>query len=183
MPALQEAQKKASARASSPMAQRCWRHLQRWRVLRCSGSAGNVVTGVANGTYAGQSLQGTHTLQPFSTTGQTNSQLNFTLGGAPLLTVETVGAGGVVTVTLTYGEAFSGIQRAQFINNGSTITGEIDGRAIVPLPANADPNSATFQDGGPWPNVQVDTALQAALRRSGDSSTSRLAVATGRPVG
>ena len=129
----------------------------------CSGSAGNVVTGVANGTYAGQSLQATHTLQPFGTAGQTNSQLDFTLGGAPLLTVQTEGAGGVVTVTFTYGDAFSGIRRAQFTNDGSTITGEIDGRAIVPLPAGADPNSATFQDGGPPPDVQVDPNLQAAI--------------------
>ena len=129
----------------------------------CSASAGKAVSVVAATTYAGKSLQATQTMQPFGAAGQTSSQLDFTLGNSPLLTVKTTGNGGVVTVNFIYGDAFRGIRRAQFTNDGSTITGEIDGRAINAMPAGADPNSATFQDGGPPPNVQVDPKLQAAI--------------------
>lgn len=130
----------------------------------CAGTGGNAVSVSASGTYAGQPLQATQTLQPFGAQGQTSSKLDFTLGGAPVLTVETSGDDGVAITTLTYGGAFSGIRRAQITNDGTTISGTIDGRAIVPMPASANPNSATFQDGGPPPNVQVDPKLQAAIQ-------------------
>jgi hypothetical protein len=129
-------------------------------------------------------LQATQTVQPVGANHQTASQLDLTLAGAPLLSIATAGQDRAVTVTLTYGAAFSGIQRAQFVNDGTTITGEIDGRAIVPRPAHGDPSKTRFADGAPPPDIQVDPALAKALQTllhqaQQDAKTCHPAPATG----
>lgn len=115
-------------------------------------------------TFKGQVLRVEQSEQPFGPRGTTSGQMELTLGGAPLLAFDTEIAGGNVTVTLTYGDVFAGIDQASFTNDGDTIRGWVDGRAIEPLPADADPENARFADGGPPPDIQVDRDLVQAIR-------------------
>jgi hypothetical protein len=90
-------------------------------------------------------------------------QTEVTLGGNAVVKVtHEVAEPGVVT-TVTYGGAFRGIDQARFATDGVTITGEIDGRAIVPLPVGADPSQMAFADGGPPLDAQGDAKLVQAI--------------------
>jgi hypothetical protein len=87
-----------------------------------------------------------------------------TLGGANILNMtHVVAAPGMVT-TVSYGGAFRGIDQARFATDGVTITGDIDGRAIVPLPSGADPSQIVFADGGAPLSVQGDPDLVVAIQ-------------------
>jgi hypothetical protein len=91
-------------------------------------------------------------------------QFEVTLDGKAVLKVtHEVAEPGVVT-TVTYGGAFRGIDQARFATDGATITGEIDGRAIVPLPVGADPSQMAFADGGPPLDIQGDADLVEAIQ-------------------
>ncbi len=129
-----------------------------------AGEQGSSVTQTSQTSFNGQILQATQTVQPVGANHATASQLDVTLAGAPLLTIAIAGQDRAVTVTITYGAALQGIQRAQFVNDGTTITGDIDGRAIVPLPATSDPSKTRFADGAPPPDVQVDPDLAKAIQ-------------------
>lgn len=130
---------------------------------KCTESPEGAVSLVTETTVNGQTLRATQTSQPLGEQGETAGNLDLTLGGDPLLTIETEGAGGSVTVTVTYGNAFGGIRRSRFTNDGQTVTGEIDGRAIQPLPTNGNPNQVQFADGGPPPTIDIDPDLARAL--------------------
>ena len=131
----------------------------------CTVSDGNALSLISKRKFKGKSLSAAQTVQDLSESARAASQLDLTLGGAPLLSVATELAEGGVIVSVTYGNAFKGIKRARFTNDGSTITGDIDGRAINPLPADGDPNAATFADGGPPPDIQVDPDLAKAIEQ------------------
>jgi hypothetical protein len=91
-------------------------------------------------------------------------QTEVTLGDNSVLRIaHEVAEPGVIT-TVTYGGAFRGIDQARFTTDGATITGEIDGRALVPLPVDADPSQVTFADGGPPLEVQGDSKLVQAIQ-------------------
>jgi hypothetical protein len=127
------------------------------------GGQGYAVTQATKASSGGEPLLLKQTVQPFGSEGQSASRIDLTLDGAPLLAIATEGAAGSVTVTLTYGDAFRGINRARFTNDGSTIRGEIDGRAIKPLQADGDPRQVRFEDGTAPPDVRVDPDLAEAI--------------------
>jgi Stigma-specific protein, Stig1 len=75
-------------------------------------------------------------------------------------------ANGAWTLTLHYGDAFEGINRAVFSGQGdSPITGKVDRRRISPFTPGADPSTLAFADGKPAPTITVDPALVDALGR------------------
>jgi hypothetical protein len=95
--------------------------------------------------------------------------------GNTILTTTVETNGSTVEVTVDYGAGFQGIQHAHFVTNGLVVTGEIDGRAIVPMPVGSDPNTATFQDGNPPPKVKVNNNTEsviAQLRLNADTAPS-----------
>lgn len=74
-----------------------------------------------------------------------------------------IGDGGRIEVVLVYGSAFTGIKRAELSTNGTTVTGTVDGRAIVPFSASAEPAPFQFQDGQPAPNMSLSDDLTQQL--------------------
>jgi hypothetical protein len=87
-----------------------------------------------------------------------------TISGLPYLTSQVTSTpDGASTADTTYGSAyFTGIGKDHYASDGKTLTGEVDGRAIVPVPVSPPPSSATFQDGKPPPSVTVDPGAQKA---------------------
>jgi hypothetical protein len=76
-----------------------------------------------------------------------------------LKSVITFDSNGTSTLQFRYGRAFTGIARADLVNDGQTVSGTVDGRAIVPFPASGQVQPFQFQDGQPAP----DTALSEEL--------------------
>jgi hypothetical protein len=140
-------------------------------VCVASGGAADGCTLADDGTIhlalttdvAGQKLRLEQTAEPFGSGGDSASRTALTLNGAPLLTIATAEDADQVTVTLTYGEAVRGVRRALFTNDGTTLTGEIDGQPIAPLPADADPEELRLANGGLPPEVVIDPDLDAAI--------------------
>ena len=130
----------------------------------CAVGSDGVLTHATQTQFAGKPLRLEQSSQPLGARGQTANLVTLTLDGAPLLTQAITGAGGQVTLMITYGDAFSGIGQAQFTNDGKMVRGAIDGRAIRPLPIDAGPNQVEFADGGPPPDVQVDPDLAQAIK-------------------
>lgn len=91
-------------------------------------------------------------------------QTDITFKGKSVLQITYEIAPPGMNATVTYGAAFSGINQARFSSDGVTITGDIDGRAIAPLPANAGPGQIVFADGGPPLAVQGDAKLVQAIQ-------------------
>lgn len=112
--------------------------------------------------FQGKTLTLAQSEQAFDEGGATSGRIGLTLGGAPIVTVDTAVNAGRTTVNVTYGTAVSGIRRASFTNDGAVITGVVDGRAILPLPAGANPARAQFADGGAPPVVRIDPDLEKA---------------------
>jgi hypothetical protein len=71
--------------------------------------------------------------------------------------------GGLGTVEILYGKAYKGIARANLTSDGQTVSGTIDGRAIVPFAASAQPTSIQFQDGQPAPTMSLSPKLYRLL--------------------
>lgn len=130
-----------------------------------AGNGGSTVTLTKQTTVTGHLLRASQSVSPFSPDNGTASRLDVTLDGAPFLTITTTGQGRTVRASFEYGVAFGGIRRAQLSDDGTTLSGEINGRAIVPLPASADPASVRFADGNPPPTVTLEPDLAGALTR------------------
>jgi hypothetical protein len=147
-----------------PEGRKCRRGFCRGGICRagaseCSVSDGGAVSIDTAAEFRDDTLRVVQTTQPFDDDGNTKGTLDVTFAGDPVVSIATESAGGTVKVTVKYGDAFRGIKLSHFTNNGTTITGDIDGRAIVPLPVGADPNRATFQDGAPPPTIKVNPDL------------------------
>ena len=101
---------------------------------------------------------------------QTNGEVSTTMDtqrlGQELLRQTTSGrrADGTSETSIDYGSAFHGISHAEFIDNGTTISGTIDGRAFVPVPASSGSNpSLAFADGMPAPSVTIDAGTLESI--------------------
>src|SRR5215212_1645947 len=70
---------------------------------------------------------------------------------------------GLGTIEIVYGKAYKGIARANFTSDGETVSGTVDGRAIVPFAASTQPTSIQFQDGQPAPNMSLSPTLNRQL--------------------
>ena len=90
-----------------------------------------------------------------------------------LLEIDSQAVGGrLAQVTVIYGSVFSGVREATFTSSGSSVTGVIDGRRIVPLsvPSGTAPghfvvNSFKFEDGRPGPMLRVGADVQQVLEQ------------------
>jgi len=76
----------------------------------------------------------------------------------------------------TYGAVFRGIQHSLFSSDGTIITGNVDGRAIVPFPASTASHNLhlRFVDGQPAPVVRPSDGVEAALKRVFDQAEDAL---------
>ncbi len=77
----------------------------------------------------------------------------------------TTGAPPTESVTFTYGPAIHGLKSATLSQTGGTVSGSINGRAIVPFKGAAGVSLQTikFVDHRPPPTVTVDATLQKAV--------------------
>ena len=66
---------------------------------------------------------------------------------------------GITRTEILYGGAYQGISRIEFISDGSTTSGTIDGRAIIPFPTGASLEGLQFQDGQPAPRMSGNEQL------------------------
>lgn len=80
-----------------------------------------------------------------------------------LQTTITSGKGQPTRIHTSYGPAFIGVKEVDFTSNGTTVSGSIDGRAIVPFPASAVPEMLQFQDGQPAPASSVSPTILQQL--------------------
>jgi len=106
---------------------------------------------------------------------QSNSDVRITFGGTEILHITTMATTGAVdpetiaTLNLAYGPPFKGVRMATIRLFHNTLTGNVDGRDILPQPTAAPPNPLQsppfkFRDGGPPPRLSVDPALADAAR-------------------
>jgi len=154
----------------------------------CRGGGGQCSVGgqtaslVTETQFQGKTLR----LQQTANLETSGTQAEVTLGGDFVLRQVTEIAAPGVVITMTFGPAFSGIDRVRLATDGQTVTGEIDGRAIQPLPVNADPSQMRFADGGPALDVQVDAGLAEAIKSlfqlAGQQSGSCRAARTARQI-
>jgi hypothetical protein len=70
---------------------------------------------------------------------------------------------GLGTIELLYGKGYKGIARAVLTSDGTTVSGTVDGRAIVPFAASTQPTSLQFQDGQPAPTLSLSPKLNRQL--------------------
>jgi hypothetical protein len=103
-------------------------------------------------------------LQQRTNFGNGSRQTEITYKGKSVLKINYEISPPGMNVTVTYGAAFSGINQARFSSDGTTITGEIDGRAIAPLPVGSAPGQIAFADGGPALEVQGNAKLLKAIQ-------------------
>jgi hypothetical protein len=82
-----------------------------------------------------------------------------------LRTEQTTADAGRMTYRTTYGAGFAGIAEIVLVVEGGTIGGEVDGRALVPFPANAIPAAFAFQDGEPAPELRVSESTKAQIKQ------------------
>lgn len=104
-------------------------------------------------------------LQQLISAGESTTEVEqtLTLDGKPLMTLRASSEGDRATVEIDYGEAFQGIRNAVSHVEGGTVTGSIDGREILPMPADADPRTAVFADGGRPPTIEIADDIAAAM--------------------
>jgi hypothetical protein len=84
-----------------------------------------------------------------------------------VLTIDSVQSdGGALNATITFGHGFRRIGVLTLTStDGQTFDGAIDGRALVPFTAGADPASLRFADGGKPPKLKLKRAVLQALRK------------------
>ena len=116
-------------------------------------------------------------------TGASSSTMTLTLSGSAYLQIANTATKTLPSsVDAAYGSAFTGIKRSHFQSDGKTVTGNVDGRPVVPFDANQVPSPASvtpsiqFADGKPPPNVYVDPSAEkraTALFEQAKSDASR----------
>jgi hypothetical protein len=85
-------------------------------------------------------------------------------GEMVMLITTTVNSSGGVQVDVEYGAAIPGVESASATVEDGTLSGEIDGRGLVPMDADdADLDALSFEDGELPPEHGADPELEAAL--------------------
>ena len=74
-------------------------------------------------------------------------------------------ASGTLSESIDYGTGIHGIIHAEFFTDGSTITGTVDGRALLPFAVGSasDSSALVFADGGALPTLSVDPGVTDAV--------------------
>jgi hypothetical protein len=129
----------------------------------CAVSDDNAVSVVTEARFRDDTLRTVGTVQPFEDVGGTSSRIDVTFAGEPVLAIETERTPSALTVVVTYGDAFRGIRRARLTDDGTTVSGDIDGRAVVLPAGSSDPSELRFVDGEPPPDVKVNPDLMDAV--------------------
>jgi hypothetical protein len=70
---------------------------------------------------------------------------------------------GLAAIEILYGKVYKGIARADLTTDGQTVSGSVDGRAIVPFSASAQPQDFQFQDGLPATSATLSPKLNQQL--------------------
>ncbi len=83
--------------------------------------------------------------------------------GQRVLSIQAQGTASRNTVTIDFGAGFHGIQHIVASTDGHIVNMTIDGRALSPIPPGTSPNSATFLDGAPPPQVSIDPGTIDAI--------------------
>lgn len=78
---------------------------------------------------------------------------------------QTFGSGISTRIQTRYGSAFQGFAESDLTTDGVTVSGTIDGRAIVPFAVNAAPDTVEFQDGQPAPEATIRNGLVPQLTK------------------
>ena len=86
-------------------------------------------------------------------------------GSLVMQTTMTFTGSGQTDIQIVYGKGFTGIERADLTTNGQTVSGTVDGRAIVPFSAAAAPEVFQFQDGQPAPETSASKEVAQGLER------------------
>jgi hypothetical protein len=129
----------------------------------CAVAAGGAAQIVTEAEFRNDTLRSLATVQPLEDGGGTRSRIDVTFAGDLVLAIETERSSGALTVVVTYGDAFRGIRRARLTDDGATVSGDIDGRAVVLPPGSSDPSQLRFVDGGPPPVIKVNPDLMDAV--------------------
>jgi hypothetical protein len=127
-----------------------------------SGAANEAIVRLST-TLDGYMLSATSEFDPGTSTSTTTYAIR---RGATLVLTKTRRATPATTTTeVELGAAFEGARRVSFREDGTTLRGSVDGRAIVPVDV-AHPRvegGIEFADGGSVPNVKVDDPTRAAI--------------------
>lgn len=118
--------------------------------------------------------------------GTSKIVVKVTVDGQPVIT-ETLGGidpSGSASITVDYGAAFHGISKLSLMDDGTTISGSIDGRTLVPFAASSasDPEPIRFADGNPAPDVTVDPGTLKLVDSLADSIQAGSSTCEGIPV-
>lgn len=96
---------------------------------------------------------------------QVTKTVTFRIDGTLLMEIDsTIPNAGPTHSHILYGPAVHGVRQGDFTVDGKTIEGSFDGRAIVPMPVEADKRTMRFADGQPPPRVDVDASVIAAFQ-------------------
>ena len=120
----------------------------------------------------------TATSEADPTTGVSTTRWTITRGATTVLTKTSRSANGSTSVELVFGPAFQGIGRAAFTDDGATLQGSIDGRAIVPaaIATLRGADGIAFVDQQSRPAIQVAAGTFEAISRLSDKVTTDAAI-------
>jgi alpha-tubulin suppressor-like RCC1 family protein len=85
-------------------------------------------------------------------------------------------ADGKTKVTVDYGPGVQGISHSEFFNDGTTITGSVNGHAIVPVPVSQAGTSSpyVFQDGTAFPTLTMGSNISTSAAAIADAAAAAL---------
>ena len=105
----------------------------------------------------GLSLTGTSSV---SSADGSSTTWTIASGTMTVLTGTSQTAQGSTTTEIDYNAFFTGLQQTIFTYDGTTLSGSVNGRAIVPVTSGGD---GSFQDGNPPPAVEPAPGIQQAI--------------------
>jgi len=135
------------------------------------GTCANVTCtgrGTNNSSITGSAVVGGLAVSRTDTTavqadGSLLTNVDIAINGASAIhqTLSGLDSSGVLTEVIDYGAGFHGISHAEFITDGSTVTGTVDGRALSPIAfaSASDPSAIHFADGGAPPQLSIDPGV------------------------
>ncbi|HWB74475.1 MAG TPA: hypothetical protein VG755_05960 [Nannocystaceae bacterium] len=86
-----------------------------------------------------------------------------TLDGAPLLTRNVQMDTATTLVDVQFGASYGGVRSSRFGVERGTLSGDVDGRAIVPTTPDTPPDRLAFADGRAAPSFALEPSVQRAM--------------------
>jgi hypothetical protein len=125
-------------------------------------SSGTATTTSLTATFKDLSLTSSDTIQ-HAGGGLTSTTVIRQKRALVLQMTASVQPGGLGTIEVLYGKVYKGIALADLTTDGQTVSGTVDGRAIVPFAASAQAADFQFQDGQPAPQISLSPKLNQQL--------------------